>query len=192
MQHDPGRALPPARFIATAMLHGDVADLDAKLNAGENISVQIAGQAPMTNAGSFDLHSEASLDLKQLDPILTAGGRRMRGQLVVNTKLAGPWSFSSLTGNAQINDGEWQDYATGTGISDITAVLTAADGTLRLAKLQAHAGPGTLSATGSLGLLSEGFPIDLTVTARNARPLASDRLTVNLDADIVLGGLAAE
>jgi translocation and assembly module TamB len=192
MQHGPGRALPPARFIATAMLHGDVADLDAKLNAGKNISVQIDGQAPMTNAGLFDLHSEASLDLKQLDPILTAGGRRMHGQLVVNTKLAGPWSLSSLTGNAQINQGEWQDYATGTEISDITAVLTAADGTLRLAKLQAHAGPGTLSATGSLGLLSEGFPLDLTIAARNARPLASDRLTVNLDADVVLGGLAAK
>jgi translocation and assembly module TamB len=192
MEHGPGRALPPGQLIATAMLHGDVADLDAKLNAGENVSVQIAGQAPLSKTGLFDLHSEALLNLKQLDPILTAGGRRMHGQLVVNSKLAGPWSISSLTSNAQINHGKWQDYATGTEISDITAVLTVEEGTLRLTKLQAHAGPGTLSATGSLGLLSEGFPIDLTVTARNARPLASDRLTVNLDANVVLGGLAAE
>ena len=192
MQHGPGRALPPAQFIATVLLHGDVADLDAKLNAGKNINVQIAGQAPITNTGLFNLQSEASLDLKQLDPILTAQGRQLHGQLVVKTKLVGPWSFSSLTGNAEISHGDWQDYTTGAEIRDITALLTAADGTLRLSKFQAHAGPGTLSATGNLDLLSEGLPIELTLAARNARPLASDRLTVNLDADVVLRGQAAQ
>ncbi|MDD5632049.1 MAG: hypothetical protein PHI13_08515, partial [Methylococcales bacterium] len=139
MQHGPGRGLPPARFIASAVLQGHVADVDVRLNAGNDIRFQIAGQAPMTKPGLFDLNSEAFLDLKQLDPILTASGRRMHGQLVVNTKLAGPWSFSSLTGNARINHGDWQDYATGAGISDITAVLTAENGTLHLTKLQAHA-----------------------------------------------------
>jgi translocation and assembly module TamB len=36
------------------------------------------------------------------------------------------------------------------------------------------------------------LPVDLTVTARNAKPLASDRLTVNLDADLSVRGLATE
>jgi translocation and assembly module TamB len=35
------------------------------------------------------------------------------------------------------------------------------------------------------------MPINLSITARNARPLASDQLTVNLDADLVLAGLVA-
>jgi translocation and assembly module TamB len=192
IQHGPGRALPPARLNAIAILHGDVADLDVGLNAGSGISLQVAGQAPITSAGLFDLHSEAALDLKQLDPILTANGRRLRGQLIMNSKLVGIGSLSSLSAHAQINNGEWRDYAAGTELSNITAELAAADGTLRLVKLQARAGHGTLTATGNIGLLSTGMPIDLTVTARNVRPLASDQLMANLDADIVLGGLAAE
>jgi translocation and assembly module TamB len=192
MQHGAIRALPPARLNATATLQGELADLDVGFSAGSGISLQIAGQMPMTHAGLFDLHSKAALDLKQLDPILAADGRRLRGQLVMHSQLAGIWSTPAITGSAQINHGEWRDYGAGTEISDITAELAAADGMLRLVKFQARAGPGTLTATGNIELLSTGFPIDLTVTARNARPLASDRLTANLDADIVLGGFAAE
>ena len=192
MRQGPGRALPPARLIASAALHGDVADLDIKLDAGKDITVQIAGQAPMTAAGLFAMHGEAALDLKQLDPLLTANGRRLRGQLRASAQLAGGGSFSAVTGHAQIDHGEWRDYVTGAEISDISAVLAADKGTLRLDKLQARAGPGTLSAAGSLKLLSAGYPIDLTLTARNARPLAGDQLAVNLDADITLAGLAAE
>ena len=192
MQHGSGRALPPGRLKAVALLHGDVADLDVALSAGNDISLNIAGQAPLTHDGLFDLHSVATLDLKRLDPILNAEGRRVRGQLLVNSKLAGTWSMPAFSGSAQLNQGEWQDYAMGAEISDITAVLEADGGTLRISKLQGRAGPGTVTATGSVGLLLAGMPIDLVITARNARPLTGDRLTVNLDADVAVRGLAAE
>jgi translocation and assembly module TamB len=145
----------------------------------------------MTPKGLFELHSETELDLKRLDPLLNAEGRRLRGLLTVNSKLAGTWPSTSITGSAQLNNGEWQDYALGVKISDISATLSAEDGTIRIAKLQGRSGPGTLSASGSIGLL-KGMPVDLNITASNARPLASDRLTVNLDADVSLRGLAAE
>ena len=192
MQQGSGRALPPGRFKAVALLHGDVADLDVALSAGSDISLNVVGQAPLTHDGLFDLHSVATLDLKRLDPMLNAEGRRVRGRLLVNSKLAGTWSTPALSGSAQLDHGEWQDYAMGAEISDITAVLEADGGTLRIIKLQGRAGPGTVTVTGSVGLLLAGTPIDLVITARNTRPLAGDRLTVNLDADVTLRGLAAE
>lgn len=192
MKQGAGRALPPAGIVATASLHGEAADLDAKLSAGNDTRVRIAGQVPITQTALFDLQGEAALDLKRLNPILAAGGRRTRGQLLANAKLAGTWLAPTLTATAQLNGGEWQDDVTGVGIKDITAELEADNGTLRVVKLQSRAGAGTIAAAGSVGLSSAGLPVDLTITARNAKPLASDRLTVNLDADLSLRGLAAE
>ena len=192
MQHGSGRALPPGRLKIVALLHGDVADLDVALSAGNDISLNVAGVAPMTHDGLFDLHSVATLDLKRLDSILNAAGRRVRGQLLVNSKIVGTWSIPAFSGSAQLNHGQWQDYALGAEVSDITAVLEADGGTLRIIKLQGRAGPGTVAATGSIGLLLAGMPINVDITARNTRPLAGDRLTVNLDADVALRGLAAE
>ena len=189
MQQGSGRALPPVRGDATALLHGDAADLNVALEAGSDSRFKIAGQFPLTHAGLFDLHGEGRLELKQLDPILNAEGRHARGRLTVNGKVGGSWSSPSVTGSAQLNQGEWQDYAMGLEISDIIATLNAENGTI---SLQGRAGPGTLTATGSIGILSESIPIDLTIVARNARPITSDRLTVDLDADVLLRGLAAE
>lgn len=192
VQQGSGKALPPAQINATALLQGESADLDVAVNAGNNINLQLAGMAPLSNTGQFNLHSKAAVDLKLLDPILTPDGQQLHGQLVMNTKLAGTWLVPNFSGDAQLNHGQWQDYVTGTEIGDITAKLVAQEGTLSLNMLQARAGPGTLTASGSLDFMTAGLPIALTVTARNARPLASDQLTVNLDADLVLGGLAAQ
>ena len=192
LQFKPSRGLPPARLTASAVLHGESVDLDATLKAGGNIDLRIAGQAPINRSGLFAMHSEAALDFKLLDPLLNAAGRRLRGQLAANAQLSGKWSSPLLSGTAQINHGEWQDFTSGVGISDISAALAVEQGRLRIVKMAARAGPGTLSVTGGISLLTAGMPVDLTITARNARPLASDQLTVNLDADVVLGGLALE
>lgn len=182
------QGLPPAQFTASAVLDGESVDLDAALKAGGNIDLRISGQTPMNDSGLFAMQSEAALDLKLLDPILNASGRRLRGKLTANTQLAGNWSSPLLSGTAQIDHGDWQDFSSGVGISDISAALAVEEGKLNIVKMDAHAGPGTLSLTGGIDLLTAGMPIDLTITAHNARPLASDRLTVNLDGDVVLGG----
>jgi len=62
---------------------------------------------------------------------------------------------------------------------------------VRIASFTGRAGSGTVAASGSVGVLAPGLPVDLTITARNARPLASDRLTADLDADLTVRGQAA-
>ena len=47
-------------------------------------------------------------------------------------------------------------------------------------------------ASGTVGVRAPGVPIDLSVTARKARPLSSDRLTVDLNADVTVRGRAME
>jgi len=63
--------------------------------------------------------------------------------------------------------------------------------TVRVAQFSAKAGAGSLSGSGSIGVLAPGMPIDLTLTAHNARPLASDMISAVLDADLTVRGQVA-
>ncbi len=186
----PGRAIPAANLTATAQLAGGAARLDARLSAGPSLQLTVLGQAPL-GAGPLDLRATGALDLVLLDPVLTAAGRRARGRVAFDATVAGTAAAPRIGGTAQLSRGEVQDFAQGVRITDIAASLRADGDTVRLASLTGRAGPGTVAASGSVGVLAPGLPVDLTVTLRNARPLASDQLSADLDADLTVRGQAA-
>ncbi len=96
----------------------------------------------------------------------------------------------NVAGSARLVGGEVQDYAIGLHLSDIAARVDGNGTTLRVAQLSAKAGQGTIAASGSIGVMAPGLPIDLTITARDAQPLASDLITASVDADLTLRGEA--
>ncbi len=186
MRTGPGRALPPANLNATAQLAGRSAQLDARLTAGST-NLTIAGRAPIDPAGALGLRATGTLDLAMLDPILSAQGRRVRGRVTLDAGVAGTIAAPEVSGMLQLAKGEVQDFAQGAHITNIAALIRAEGRTVRIASLSGRAGPGVIAANGSVGLQAP-MPIDLTLTMRNAEPLASDRLTANLDADLTLRG----
>ncbi len=186
----PGRTLPPADLIATAHLSGESAQIDSRLTA-DSTRLTLTGQTSLNRSGPIALHAEGSAKLAMLDPFLAAGGRRVRGQMTLNADIAGSLSAPRVTGTVQVADGEVQDFAQGAHITHLTALLQVDGDTIRITRLEGRAGPGTITASGTIGVLAPGMPVDLSITARNARPLASDRLTVKLDADLTLRGEAA-
>ena len=189
MRTGPGRALPPASVTATAQLAGTSARLDARVAAG-NAQVSLTGQAPL-GAGPLNLRAAGTLDLALLDPILTPGGRRARGRVAIDAAIAGTAAAPRLSGTAQLAGGEVQDFGQGVRVTDLAASLRADGDTVRIASLTGRAGPGSIAASGSIGMLAPGLPVDLTITLRNARPLESDRLTADLDADLTVRGPVA-
>ncbi len=189
LRSGPGRSVPPANLAATAQLAGGAARIDARLSAGPRLQLAVNGQAPL-GAGALDLRATGALDLVLLDPVLTAGGRRVRGRVSLDAQVAGTVAAPRISGTAQLAGGELQDFGQGVHITDIAASLRAEGDTVRIASFTGKAGPGTVAASGSIGVLAPGLPVDLTVTMRNARPLASDRLTATLDADLTVRGQA--
>ncbi len=186
----PGRAIPAANLTATAQLAGTASRIDARLSAGPSLQLAVAGQAPL-GAGALDLRATGTLDLVLLDPVLTAGGRRARGRVALDAQIGGTAAAPRIGGTAQLSGGELQDFAQGVRITDIAASLRAEGDTVRIERFTGRAGPGTVAASGSIGALAPGLPVDLAVTLRNARPLASDKLTADLDADLTVRGQAA-
>ncbi|MDD5123500.1 translocation/assembly module TamB domain-containing protein, partial [Methylovulum sp.] len=187
-----GDALPAAQFDATAELDGSNAQIQAKLKAGENAELTLSGLAPLNADGLFDLKTTGTIELKLFDPLLTANGRRVRGQIAIDGGLVGTLAEPQVTGTARLTKVEIRDYAIGANLTAINGLITAKGGQLLVDKLQAQAGKGTIDVKGSIDLLKTGVPVNLTLTAKEAKPLASDRLTVNLDADLSVRGLAAE
>ena len=168
--------MPPASITADADLAGTDARIDARIAAGGS-RVNITGRAPLGAAGALNLRAGGTLDLALLDPIVAAGGRRVRGQVTLDTTITGTVAAPSVAGSARLAGGEVQDYASGLHLSDVAARVEGSGATLRIAQFSAKAGQGTIAASGSIGVMAPGLPVDLTITARGAQPLASDLIT---------------
>jgi translocation and assembly module TamB len=181
--------VPPASITADAEVNGTDARIDARITARAS-HFRLNGRAPLSAAGAIDLSASGMLDLALFDPLLAANGRRVRGQVTLNTTIAGNAAAPRVAGTAQLAGGEVQDYAAGFHLSDITARVQASDQVVRITQFSAKAGDGAISGSGSIGVLAPGMPIDLTLAAHNAKPLASDLMSAVIDANLTLRGEA--
>jgi translocation and assembly module TamB len=191
MRTGPGRSLPAANLTATANLAGETARLDARLSAGRLTTLTVTGTAPIDPARPMDLRAAGTVDLALLDPILAPNGRRVRGRLALDANVAGTMKAPRLSGTTRLTGGELHDLGQGVHITDITAEIALDGDQVRIARFVGHAGPGTISVSGTVGVLTPDKTVDVTVTARNARPIASDRLSADLDANLTVRGALA-
>ena len=182
------RAMPPAAFDIKAELNGDHAALNATLNAGSNAKLALTGTAPLAAGAAINLRANGSLDLALLDPLVAADGRRVRGTMVMDAVVTGTLAAPRVTGTGKLTGGEMQDYARGARLQDMTATVEADGMRIRLTALSGRAGPGSFSGSGSIDLARPGMPIDMTLEAKEARPIASDLVTASLSGQLKLTG----
>jgi translocation and assembly module TamB len=178
----------PLAVHASARLEGETARLDAQLDAGHSSQLRLAGAAPLDAAGALDLKLDGRIDLGLMNPLLEARGERLTGALTITAAIAGAARAPEISGSIDLTHGELRDYVQGVHLSDIRAHLTGSQGVLRLESLTASARPGQLSMTGQIGILEPTLPLSLRLTAKNARPLTSNIITANIDADLKAQG----
>jgi translocation and assembly module TamB len=184
--------LPLLDVHATARLAADTADIDAGLVAGTASRLSITGRAPLAADGALDLKISGGLDVGMINPLLEARGQHAAGQLDVDATVAGSAAAPKIDGTVNLTKGSVRDYARGVGLTDITAAIVGSEGTLQIKSLTASAAPGTVTMTGSIGVLQSGMPLDLKIKADNAQPVASKLVTANLNADLRVSGKARE
>ncbi|HEX4269844.1 MAG TPA: translocation/assembly module TamB domain-containing protein [Rhizomicrobium sp.] len=182
------RGLPPAAITLNAQLLGDHAMVQASADAGANAHLTLSGTAPLKAGGAMALHAGGKADLALLDAFLAAEGRRVRGTVNLDGDVGGTLAQPRITGHAELAGGEFQDYAQGLRVHDVTAAVTS-DGTrLVLTQLKGQAGQGSLTATGHVDLQAPDMPIDMQMNATNARPVANDLMSASLSGDLTLKG----
>jgi translocation and assembly module TamB len=180
--------LPAADIDATAKVARDAAQLDAHVTAGTAVRLALSGTVPLQPARLFALRVSGNADLALLDPLLTASGRAVRGQTTINLALGGPLTAPQVSGAVRLANGSVRDYVQGIQITDLNGLILAEGNTLRITQLNGRAGSGTLSVTGTVGVLQPNLPVSLTVTAHDARLLASDLLSATANLDLTLRG----
>jgi translocation and assembly module TamB len=185
-----GRGIPPASITANATLSGTEAEVDVQFHVGSS-QLRLAGHAPISASGGLDLRIGGTLDLAMANPILAAGGRRTRGRLTPDITITGTMAAPRVTGTVQLADGEIEDAAAGLHLSNIVARVQGDGNALRITQFSAKAGSGTISGDGRIGILASGIPLDLKLTARDAKPLSSDLISAELDADLTIRGEVA-
>ena len=186
----PASAMPPADLRAKATLDGAKAALDTTLEAGRSAHLTVRGVVPIDPDGAFALTARGRVDLALLDPILTAGGQRMTGIVSLDAGVTGTRAAPALTGGATLADGEARDFAQGLDLRAIAARFSASGQTLRIESLTAKAGQGTITASGTIGVLAPSLPLDLALAAHDASPIVSDQISERLDSALHLSGAA--
>ena len=186
----PGASLPPAFLDARADLAGGIARIDAHLDAGQQIAFALSGAAHTEKPNALDLNARGHVDLAVANAVLGAQGREAKGMLTLNLTATGTPQAPELAGDIRLANGQVQDFAQGLRLTDMSALVTAHGKTIDLDRFVAHAGPGTINASGAVGAFEPGLPVDLRITAHQAQPLSSDLLTATLDMDLAVKGQA--
>jgi translocation and assembly module TamB len=189
---DAALGLPPANIHITAGLRGHTADIDARLDAGSASQLTALGQAPLAADGEVNMKINGKTDVGLMNPFLEARGQHASGQIDIDATVTGTVAAPQITGTLDLRNGKINDYARGVSLTDMAAQIVGNEGTLQIKSFTASAAPGTVSMSGSVGILQKGIPVDLQITARNAQPLVSKLITSNLNADLTIKGTARE
>jgi translocation and assembly module TamB len=186
------KAVAPTDLEAHATLHGDRMIVNAALTAGKSANLTVTGEAPLNTKRPMALHLAGNADLAILNPVTTASGRRVRGNLTLDMRIAGTYDAPRATGGGNLANGDLQDFTQGIRIRAIKAAFQAQGNAIRITELSARAGAGTITGGGTIDLASPGIPVDIFIEAKNARPIASDMLTATLSGDLKLNGKLRE
>lgn len=187
----PAASLPAATVAANVTMAGAVASIDAHVDAGAKLHLAATGTAPLRAGGALAVRTTGHLDLTLLNPVLEAGGRQAKGTAVLDLTATGSLQAPRAGGSVTLANADIQDFAQGLHLDKINGRVDASGDTITITRLTAGAGPGSISLDGTVGITQPGVPVDLRVTARNARPLASDLLTATFDADLTVRGQAS-
>jgi translocation and assembly module TamB len=182
------QGLPAVNIHGSARFRGRTASLLAELAAGKESRLTLRGSAPLGASGRVDLRVAGRLDAALMNSILEANGERAAGILTVSASVSGTAHEPQITGVVRLANGDLRDYAEGIHLDHINARLVGGRGILRIASMTARAGPGQLSAQGTVGVLQPGMPMHISLTAHHIQPISSDLLTANLDTNMLVAG----
>ena len=182
------QGLPAVNMRGSARFRGQTAGLFVELDAGSASKLTMSGRAPLSTSGTVALRVAGKLDAALMNSILEARGERAGGTITVKASVAGTAHEPQIRGVVQLANGDLRDYAQGIHLGDINARLVGGRGILTIASMTARAGPGQLSAKGTVGVLQHGMPIDVSLSGQHIQPITNDIMTANLDTHIQVAG----
>ena len=186
------RGLPPgeARLDLRRSGAGAVTtNVELRLGAQQRLAASASFPQGPGAALPFEARLDGVLDLGPLSaPLLAAGADRVKGRLALSLRAAGTPAEPVLGGEARLTGGSYRNGALGIAITDLDGTLRPEGQRLRADIAGRTPGEGRIALAGTIEPLAPGLPVDVTLSAVNAQPVASDLLRARLDADLRLAG----
>jgi translocation and assembly module TamB len=190
------RGLPAGRVVVEGTAGARAADVRLEAAAGTALRATGTARLPGGFAANAPLavRLEANSDLAALGgPLLAAGAQRVTGRATLQVDVAGTVGAPQASGRISVANATFRDLAQGITLTGIAAELRGDGDRVTIERFDGRTpGGGTLGATGTISPAAPGLPAEITVTARNARPLRSDLMTGVFDADLRLAGQLLE
>ncbi len=183
----PAASLPPVTATVAARLHGRSATGTATLHAGAKSRLKFSGSVPISAKGPLALTVRGAIDLGLLEPLTAAQGTRIAGTLTPDLQIGGTPARPKPSGTVTLAGGVLQNISSGLDLSNITSTLGASGHNLILRSLHATAGRGTITGTGTIGLIAP-MPINLVIQFNRAQPITSDIITETLGGQVKITG----
>jgi translocation and assembly module TamB len=188
--------------LAVADRRADVS-LDASIGEGATLAIAARVQGEAGAAGeppvfgedaAFEARVDGDLDLGRLSAALPIDVLTVSGLAGVHVAAAGTMGDPELSGAVTVEGGRLDVPAAGLYLREVTLDAVGAADTLAIRSLSAQAaGGGDLAAMGTLRVdPGQGFPADITLTARDFNAVDLDLASVSLDLDLALSGALPE
>ena len=178
----------PASLDARAEFRQRRVSLNADVTTGASSKLTITGDVSLAADPALDLDIQGQVELSMLNAVLSAEGRSLQGLVSLNASVVGTANAPRLSGRATLANGEVQDVQRGLRIQGISMTAEGAGERIRISDFTARAGDGTITGSGTVDLSQADMPIEITLTAKGARPFVGDRLTATTDANLKLTG----
>ena len=135
----------------------------------------------------MDLKTDGRIDLAMLDPLLSAQGRRARGEVTLDAAVTGTTAAPLVQGTARTAQGRHHRLCAGRPCQRPGGDDPGVGRHHPARQLHRQGRPRHLGGSGTISLAG-AMPIDLHFTADNARPLSSDLMTALIDANLTVQG----
>nr|WP_255720168.1 translocation/assembly module TamB domain-containing protein [Acuticoccus kalidii] len=153
---------------------------------GSGLNVEASGTVPLAGSG-LDVRVRADAALVIAQRFLADRGTLLSGQVVADVRVTGSLDAPNINGSVRGSDITVRDPDTSFVMTN-GAIAANLDGNrVVLERVSGNLGDGTVVVSGTVGL-NDGFPADLTITARNARYADGRLFAIIFNGDLRVNG----
>ncbi|WP_159951737.1 translocation/assembly module TamB domain-containing protein [Rhizobium sp. 18065] len=180
--------LAPLAISANGRFQNNTLSLDTRLSGDGGITLNGGGRLGVSGMG-LDMRFQGSLPLAAANTVLGQQGLVAQGNANVNVTLQGTATAPAIAGSITTSGARVVDVRRNLAVEQIAATINLRDNRAQIASLTGNfASGGRVSASGSIDILGQGMPADLTINLDKAVYVDGNTVTATADARLTLRG----
>lgn len=180
--------LAPLAISANGRFQNQTLSLDTRLSGGGGITLNGGGRLNLSGMG-LDMRFQGSLPLAAANTVLGQQGLVAQGNANVNVNIQGTAATPAIAGSITTSGARVVDVRRNLAVEQITATINLRDNRAEITSLTGNfASGGRVSASGSIDILGQGMPADLSINLDKAVYVDGNTVTATADARLTLRG----